>query len=52
LVFVILAVEEIRPMLGANMQYYFNDIIASGMGSVIAIITYELILRKRKQKLI
>lgn len=52
LVFVILAVEEIRPMLGASTQYDFNDIIATGIGSVSAIITYNLILRKRKQKVI
>jgi glycopeptide antibiotics resistance protein len=54
-VFVILTVEELKPMWGASMYYDTFDIIASAVGSILAIITYELLTliemrRKVKKK--
>jgi len=43
LVFTILTIEEINPMWGASTYYDPFDILASGVGSILAIITYELI---------
>ena len=48
LVFVLLTVEEVNPMWGASTCYDVLDIIASGTGSLLAIVTYELIVLKRK----
>ena len=45
LVFTILAIEEIYPMWGASTYYDPFDILASGVGSILAIITFELIER-------
>ena len=45
LVFTILAIEEIYPMWGASTYYDPFDILASGLGSIISIITFELIVR-------
>ena len=42
-VFVILTIEELKPMWGASTHYDTFDIIASAVGSIIAIITYELL---------
>jgi hypothetical protein len=46
LVFVILAIEESIPMWGASTHYDAFDIWASGLGSALSIITYELMARK------
>ena len=43
LIFLILTLEEIYPMWGASSQYDMYDIIASGLGSVLAIIVYRRI---------
>lgn len=43
-VFVILMIEELKPMWGASTYYDTFDIIASGVGSTLAILTYELFL--------
>ena len=42
-VFIILAIEELKPMWGASTHYDSYDIIASGIGSLLAILTYELL---------
>ena len=42
-VFVILTIEELKPMWGASTHYDTFDIIASAVGSIITIITYELL---------
>ena len=42
-VFLILMIEEIKPMWGANEYYDSNDIIASGVGSFFTILTFELL---------
>ena len=42
-VFVILTIEELKPMWGASTYYDIFDIIASGAGSIFTIITYELL---------
>jgi len=46
LVFLILTIEEIYPMWGASTQYDYFDILASGVGSILAILTFELINTK------
>ena len=45
LVFTILAIEEIRPLWGASTTYDPFDIWGSGLGSILAILTYELVRR-------
>lgn len=47
-VFIILTFEEINPMWGASEHYDGFDIIASGLGSLLAILTYELLVVWRK----
>ena len=48
LVFLILTIEEIHPILGASTQYDPFDILASAVGSVFAIMTFELMINWRK----
>ncbi len=48
IVFLILIVEEFQPFFGASTVYDLYDIIASGLGSICAIITFELLLRRTK----
>jgi hypothetical protein len=43
-IFIILMTEEIKPIWGASDYYDSNDIIASGLGALFTIITYELLL--------
>jgi hypothetical protein len=43
-VFAILMVEELKPMWGASTYYDTLDIMASGVGSALAILTYELLI--------
>lgn len=42
-VFAILMLEELKPMWGASTYYDPFDILASGVGSTLAIVTYELL---------
>ncbi|MFZ5938930.1 MAG: hypothetical protein ACOYXB_00015 [Bacteroidota bacterium] len=49
-VFAVLTLEEIKPMWGASTQYDLFDIIASGVGSILAITTFELITALRKRR--
>lgn len=46
LVFLILTIEEIHPLFGASSQFDFYDIIASAIGSMSAILTFEFIIKK------
>jgi len=46
LVSVILIIDEITPMWGASTHYDSIDILASGLGSLLSIITFELLARK------
>ena len=48
LVFALLTLEEVNSMWGASTCYDVLDIIATGAGSLLAIVTYELIVLKRK----
>jgi len=48
-VFAVLTIEELRPMWGASTHYDVLDIVASGVGSLLAIFTYELTLVTRKR---
>jgi hypothetical protein len=50
LVFLVLTVEELRPMWGASTHYDLYDIVASAVGSAAAILVYELIIRRRKNQ--
>ncbi len=50
LVFVILAIEELKPMWGASTQYDPFDILASGIGSLLSILTFESITRKTQNE--
>ena len=47
-VFLILMIEEIKPMWGASEFYDLNDIMASGIGSFLSLVTYELLLLLKK----
>lgn len=49
-IFAILTIEELRPMWGASTHYDSFDIIASGLGSLLAVLTYELIVLSRQNK--
>jgi len=49
-IFMILMIEEIRPMWGASTHDDTFDIIASGVGSTLAVITYELLIKLRRLK--
>jgi len=50
LVFVILTIEELKPMWGASTHYDSFDILASGLGSLLSILTFELINLIRKNR--
>ncbi len=53
LVFLILTIEELKPMWGASTYYDLFDILASGLGSFLAFMTFEAlnVWRKRKTKI-
>jgi len=48
MVFIILTVAEIQPLFDISKVYDIYDIIASGLGSLFAIMTFELLIRKTK----
>ncbi len=50
LVFAILTIEEFKPIWGASTHYDPFDIFASGLGSLLTILTFELVVLKRKTK--
>ncbi len=43
LVFIILTIEELKPFISASRTY---DIIANGLGSLMAILTFEIFIEK------
>ena len=45
-VFTILAIEEIIPFWGASTHYDPFDILASGLGSILSMVTFELMTRE------
>ena len=47
-VFIVLTIEELKPFVGTSKTYDLYDIIASGLGSLIAILTFELFIVKNK----
>ena len=49
LVFAVLTAEELKPMWDASTHYDFLDIVASGVGSLLAISTYELVAVTRRR---
>ncbi len=46
----ILIIEEFKPMWGASEHYDVFDILASVVGSFLAIMTFELLLRIGKRR--
>ena len=46
IVFIILTIEEVKPFFNASTVYDTYDIIANGLGSLIAILTFELFVRR------
>ncbi len=50
IVFTILTIEELKPIWGASTYYDSFDIIASGLGSLLAIITFEIVVIARRMK--
>jgi len=50
IVFILLAVEEFYPYFGASKTYDIYDIIMSGLGSVIAIVTFEITMKIQNKK--
>lgn len=50
LVFILLTIEEIWPYVNASKVYDLNDIIASGLGSLTAILIFELFIVKHIKK--
>jgi len=51
LVFLLLTLEEFSPFAGASKVYDVYDIIASALGSLFAIFTFEIIIRVKKHSL-
>ncbi len=51
LVFAAMTVEELNSLWGASTIYDALDIIGTGIGSMLAIVTYELVVQKRKAAL-
>lgn len=49
-IFVILTFEELKPMWGASTHYDSFDILASGLGSLLAVLTYEFIVKIYNRK--
>ena len=48
-VFAVLTIEELKPMWGASTYFDALDIVASGIGSLLAVFTYELAAVTRKR---
>ena len=51
-VFAVLTAEELRPMWGASTHYDVLDIVASGVGALLAVFTYEVAMATRKRALV
>ena len=49
-VFAVLAMEEVVPVWGASKQYDPFDILASGIGSLLAVLGFELAVWMRKRE--
>jgi hypothetical protein len=46
IVFIILTIEEVKPFINASKVYDIYDIMANGLGSIFAILTFELFVRR------
>ena len=46
IVFIILTIEEVKPFFNASTVYDIYDIMANGLGSIFAILTFELFVRR------
>ena len=44
-----MAIEELKPFWGVSKTYDYYDILASGLGAILAILSFELIVLKRKK---
>jgi hypothetical protein len=47
-VFIILTIEELKPTWGASTHFDPFDILASGVGSLMGILTFEIIVFSRR----
>ena len=48
--FLLLAIAELKPFLGVSDVFDYFDIIASGLGALFGILTFELIVFKKSKK--
>jgi len=48
LVFAILTLEEFKPYWGASTYLDYYDILASGLGAFLAVVTYEILERRNR----
>jgi VanZ family protein len=46
LVFIVLTIEELKPFVSASKTCDIYDILASGLGSFLAILTFEVFIKK------
>lgn len=49
-VFILLTIEEIAPYVNASKVYDIYDIIASGIGALFAVLTFEIIIFIKDKK--
>lgn len=49
IVFLLMAIEELKPLWGVSKVCDYYDILASGLGAILAIVTFELIVLRRKR---
>ena len=50
LIFTVLTFEELNLLFGASTQFDTYDIIASGIGSLLAVLIFEIIKLKKRYK--
>ena len=50
-IFLILTIKELKPMWGASTYYDSFDVLASGLGSVLSILTFEFISSRRRNRI-
>jgi hypothetical protein len=51
IVFLIFTIEEFKPIWGASETFDVYDIVTSGLGVILAFLTYEFILLRQRNKI-
>jgi len=46
LVFIILTIEELKPFVDASKTYDIYDILASALGAFVAMLTFEVFIKR------